>query len=403
MKLSDAARFSVRNLLEARLFFATNVIAIGTGVFLVVIMSSIATGISRYVEQLLKKEVGATMIEVTFDKRSSAQPLTAPRLAQLERDPRIAAVTPVVQGVFAELRQPGQPEAFISLWSTTGGSDPETLRYSYLAGSPAAPGPQTMIIPQSVAAELHIFPATNALGRQVVLRVTRSSAHGDTAWELPFRVTAVARETRFSRCYVALSVMESLASWQAGAPRGTVNTPFVYDTALVYARRLQDVSSIRSDIEARGYRTASILDTVRRYREITRMIAVILGALGGIALFTGSVSIFNTAWAAVMRRIKEFAVYKTYGASRRAIMTVVLIEAAITSAVAALAGFGLAALGRLLIRRIIAADVGFDLMPIEPFLLGIAFLVSALACIGASIIPALRAARLSPGEALRSA
>lgn len=402
MSFLDALRISIRNLRESRVFFAANVVAISVGVFLVVIMLSLATGIRRYVESLLQREVGATMIEVTANRRSGAAPLTSDRIQQLGQDPRIVAVTPVVQGVFGDLRERGGTEALISLWSTTGATDPEITRYAYAAGGPRAMSEERVIVPEAVASDMGIFPASAAIGRIVTLRITRGGAAERDAWEIPLTVAGVARQTRFSRCYVALPLMERIVSWQNGSARGSVATPFVFDTALLYTGRVNDVTGVRKDVEARGYHTASILDTVRRYGEITRLIAIVLGSLGGIALFTGSVSIFNTAWAAVMRRVKEFAIYKTYGGTRRWIVIVVMIEAIMTSAIAAILGFAGAAAGRLLMKRFLMSDVGFDLLPVEPFLLVIAFAVSAIACVGASVWPALQAARLSPAEALRS-
>src|SRR5207253_1296333 len=98
MKPLDAVRMAWRNLLEGRVFFVANVIAIAVGVFLVAIMLSLANGIRAYAEQLLQRDVGANTIEVSFDRRASAAPLTAERLRALTAVPGVGTVTPVVQG-----------------------------------------------------------------------------------------------------------------------------------------------------------------------------------------------------------------------------------------------------------------------------------------------------------------
>lgn len=395
----DAIRIAWRNLLEGRVFFIANVIAIAVGVFLVVIMLSLANGIRAYAEQLLRRDVGANTIEVSFDRRTgSAAPLTNERLRALGEIPGVGAVTPIVQGVFAELRG-GGPEALISLWSTTGANDPEVARYAYGAGSPAKLTANAILINEAVAAEMQIFPLAKLPGRKVSLRITRSGPQGEETREIPLVIAAVARQTRFSRCYVPLATMEEIWRWQNRVP---ADAPFVYETALVYTRTVDDVTSVRKNLESRGYRTGSILDTLRQYREATRFIAIALGSLGGIALFTGAMSIFNAAWAAVMRRMKEFAVYKSYGATRRSLVSIVLLEALMTAAVAASIGFLAAWGGGIAIRRFITKDFDFNLFPVDAWLLLIAFGVAAAACLGASAIPAMRAADLPPGETLRA-
>ncbi len=399
MRPVDAVRIAWRNLLEGRVFFVANVIAIAVGVFLVVIMLSLANGIRSYAETLLQRDVGANTIEVSFDRRvGTAVPLTNERLRALSEIEGVGAVTPIVQGVFAELRG-GGPEALLSLWSTTGARDPEVARYPYSAGSPAPLTPNGIIINEAVAAEMKLFPVAKLPGRKVSLRVTRSGPRGEEARDIPLVITAVARQTRFSRCYVPLATMQQLWRWQNRVP---AETPFVYESALVYTRSVDDVEKVRKGLESRGYRTGSILDTLRQYREATRFIAIALGSLGGIALFTGAMSIFNAALAAVMRRMKEFAVYKSYGATRWSLVSIVMLEALMTAAVAASIGFLAAWGGGVLIRRFLTKDLGFNLFPVDAWLLLIAFGVAGAACIGASVIPAMRAADLPPGETLRA-
>jgi ABC-type antimicrobial peptide transport system permease subunit len=244
-------------------------------------------------------------------------------------------------------------------------------------------------------------------GQQVLLHLTRS---GGEALDIPVVIGEVARQTRFSRCYAPLSLMRRIRRWQ-DTPHATAaeifnasddDPAFVYDTALVYARSVGDVPSIRKELEKLGYRTASILDSVKRYRQIMLVAGVVLTSLGLIALFTGSVSIFNAAYAAVMRRMREFAIYKTYGATRAAIVAIVLTEAVITAIVSGILGFAAGGGVCLLLQHFVRSEVDSVLFPVEWWLAVVAFATACVASLAASIIPALRAARLSPTEALRA-
>lgn len=410
-RFRDTARVAVGHIRESYIFFIANVVAIGVGVMLVVVMLSMSQGLSRYVNTVLSSEASAEMIEVTADPRTGvAAPLTARTIDALRALPKVQRVTPVIDSIFAELQDAPGHDTFISLSSTTGVGDAEVARSAFVAGSLAAMRAEnTIVIPANVAGAVGIAPADKAVGRKVIVRVSRSGPRGEEWLALPVTIVAVARQTRFSRCYIPLSYMRRIWRWQnvpelteRAAMTGLQSDPaFVYGTALVYAASVDHVPVVRSAIEKRGYRTASILDSVRRYQQIMLIATVVLTSLGLIALFTGSVSIFSAAYAAVLRRTREFAIYKSYGATRAAILCVVLSEAAITALAAGILGFAAGGGVCFALQRLVGAEVDATLFPIEWWLLGAALAVSCIASLSASIIPALRASNLSPTEAMR--
>ncbi|MEA2571247.1 MAG: putative transport system permease protein [Acidobacteriota bacterium] len=411
LRLADGIRMACGQMLESRVFFLANVVAISVGILLIVVMLSISIGLASYIDQTLQKEAAAELIEVTFDPRAgNAAPLTAARVAAFSQIAGVREVTPVVTGVFGELVRGAREGVLVSVASTTGARDPELVRCDVLAGSLAAVGGESgLVVPLNVASDLGFHPPSTALGAPLTLRVTRGGEHGEERVDLRVAIVAVVRDTRFSRCYLPLRTMRRLSHWQ-GTPSvavsalrdpATDSAAFVYDSALVYANTVDDVARIRKEIERSSYHTASILDAVRRYRQIKLIATVVLTALGVIALFTGSISIFNSAYAAVMRRFRELAIYKTYGATSGAIVGLVLAEALMTAMVAAVAGFGAGALTCILLQRAISSQVEAVLFPVDWRLAVAAFVTACLACVLASIGPALTAARMKPVEAMR--
>jgi putative ABC transport system permease protein len=409
IRFGDVVRVAVSQLREGRVFFYANVIAISVGVLLIVVMLSIAVGVRRYVDRTLQKEASADMIEVSSDARvAAAPPLTYAHLGELALIPNVHFVYPVVQGIFAEVSARHGSSTFVSLASTVGKGDPELTRYVFLAGGVDALHGDSLVIPDGVMRQFGMNEARAAIGRKVSLRLTRAGVHGDESVDLPLTIAAVARATRFSRCYVTLPLAQRILRWQdhvtvpgALVVAGGEERTFVFDTVYVYANSVGDVARIRETVERRGYQTASILDSIRRYQQILFVATVVLTSLGAIALFAGAISIFNASYASVMRRLREFAIYKTYGATRGAIVRLVLAEAVITATFAGLIGFAAAAVVCLVLQRFAAGQVDAILFPIEWWLSLVAEATAFVACVLAAIGPAQIAARLTPVEVFR--
>jgi putative ABC transport system permease protein len=127
-------------------------------------------------------------------------------------------------------------------------------------------------------------------------------------------------------------------------------------------------------------------------------------AFGGIALFVGSFVIANSLSITIAQRTREFATVRTVGASRRQILTSVLIEALVVGVLASVIGL---AVGVGLAKALfwLFDLVGFTL-PNSGLILTPTAVVLALASgIGvtlvASLRPALRATRVPPIAAVR--
>src|SRR6478736_6760910 len=127
-------------------------------------------------------------------------------------------------------------------------------------------------------------------------------------------------------------------------------------------------------------------------------------AFGGIALFVGSFVIANSLSITIAQRTREFATLRTVGASRRQILTSIMIEALVMGVLASLVGL---AFGVALAKGLFALfdAVGFTLPNSGLILTGtavaIALAAGILVTLVASLRPAFRATRVPPLAAVR--
>ena len=127
-------------------------------------------------------------------------------------------------------------------------------------------------------------------------------------------------------------------------------------------------------------------------------------AFGGIALFVGAFVISNSLSITIAQRMREFATLRTIGASRRQVLTSVIVEALVTGVLASIVGV-VAGIGLANGRFKLFDAVGFTLpnngLVLETRTVVIALAVGIIVTVGASFRPALRATRVPPIAAVR--
>ncbi len=134
---------------------------------------------------------------------------------------------------------------------------------------------------------------------------------------------------------------------------------------------------------------------VSMFNRIAGTIAAVGLLITGLSLFVGGIGIMNIMFVSVAERTREIGVRKAIGAKRRTILLQFLIEAAMICLLG-----GLLALAITYPLTFIAARF----MPVSLSLpvVGLALLVSLLTGLISGFLPAWRAARMDPVEALRN-
>jgi putative ABC transport system permease protein len=127
-------------------------------------------------------------------------------------------------------------------------------------------------------------------------------------------------------------------------------------------------------------------------------------AFGGVAVLVGAFIIFNMFSITVAQRIREIAMLRTLGASRRQVLSSVLLEALTTGLIGTLIGIFAGLLIALGINALFDA-VGFGLPSTSPQLATTGVVLGLLVGLGvtlvSALIPAVRATKIPPMAGLR--
>lgn len=134
---------------------------------------------------------------------------------------------------------------------------------------------------------------------------------------------------------------------------------------------------------------------VASFNNVMGVVVLIGFVITSISLLVGGIGVANIMFVSVTERTREIGIRKAIGARRRAILTQFLFE---SSSICVLGG----AIG-VAISFGVTQIIDKLLLPasISPFIVLVALLVSLVTGVVAGFVPALRAARLNPIEALR--
>lgn len=138
-----------------------------------------------------------------------------------------------------------------------------------------------------------------------------------------------------------------------------------------------------------------------RYRSISewsmRAAAAMFTTLGVLALLLATVGVYGLRAYDVSRRTREFGIRIALGATTGDLARLVLGEGARTTTVGLAVGALMAAgIGKL------ASGLLYQVSPFDPVVLGLAASTLATAAMLASYVPARRATKVAPLEALRT-
>lgn len=178
------------------------------------------------------------------------------------------------------------------------------------------------------------------------------------------------------------------------------------DPLYVQVRQAQDVEGVteqvREILESRHragttYKVENLTAILNAAKSIAEILTLVLILVSAIALVISGIGIMNIMLVTVTERTREIGVRMAVGASRRDVLLQFLTEAVLIS----VGGGSFGILAGVAVPLSVRYFVENLRIPISLWSVGIAFTVSSLVGLIFGILPASRASRLNPTEALR--
>ncbi|WP_404358254.1 ABC transporter permease [Methylotuvimicrobium sp. KM1] len=398
MTIFDLAGLSLRTVLNQKLRSSLTALGLIIGIAAVVILTSIGQGIHRFVLDEFT-QFGTNLLAITPGKTttfgisgatiSTVRPLTIDDAESVGRLPNVIAAMPMVQGN-ARVETIGRHRR-ANVFGV-GSALPEIWKINIASGRFLPEDDQSAsrafaVLGSKLASEL--FGRTNPLGERIRIGGDR---------------------------YRIIGVMESKGQMLGFDLDDTVYIPA--DKALELFNRqslieidviynpdisVEIVEQVIKDLLIRrhGFEDFTIITQNKMLETMDSVLSILtlgIGALGGISLLVGSVGILTIMTIAVSERISEIGLLRALGAERRVVFQLFLAEALALSLAGGLAGI---AVGMLTVQLIV------EFIPALPVqlawsYLAAAFVLSLAIGMAAGVMPAIKAARLNPLEALRT-
>jgi putative ABC transport system permease protein len=400
MSFTEIVRFALRGLSANKLRSALTMLGILIGVAAVILLVAVGNGSAKAVSDRIEA-LGTNTITVLSAGRggSSNTALTtamADALTDRTMAPDVASVSPVVSSSATITYEGADHEVNSFVGTTTDwfkASNTPVGTGAAFSTDDVAQGRRVVVIGQTVRDEL--FPGVDPIDKQVTVggalfTVVGVLAEKSSTGAQDANDTAVAPLNAVRQVLSGYGALSSILV-EAKDP-GKVDQ--VQSEVSTILNQRMTVTSTATSSNTTPYRIQNASQLLETQTATADTFTTLLGAVAAISLLVGGIGITNIMLVTVTERTREIGIRKALGAPRRVILTQFLIEATLLSVIGGALGVAAALIGS-----------NFEIVGVKPVIvpssIGLALGVSIAIGLFFGGLPASRAARLRPIDALR--
>ncbi|GAA0578587.1 ABC transporter permease [Paractinoplanes ferrugineus] len=401
MNFWEVVRFALRGLSANKLRSALTMLGILIGVASVILLVAVGNGSAKAVSDRIEALGTNTITVLSAGRGGSSNTSLTVEIADALQDqtlaPDVKTVSPVVSSS-ATITYEGTDHQVNSFVGTTTdwfkASNTPVGAGAAFSADDVAQGRRVVVIGRTVAEEL--FPGVDPIDKQVTVSGALFTVIGVLAEKSSTGIqdandTAVAPLNAVRQ---VLSGYGALSSILVEAKNPDKVDQVQSEVATILDQRMTAVSATSNRSSTTPYRIQNASQLLQTQTETADTFTTLLGAVAAISLLVGGIGITNIMLVTVTERTREIGIRKALGAPRRVILTQFLIEATLLSVIGGALGVAAALIGS-----------NFEIVGVRPVIVpssvGLALGVSIAIGLFFGGLPAGRAARLRPIDALR--
>jgi putative ABC transport system permease protein len=400
----EVLRFALRGLSANKLRSALTMLGILIGVAAVILLVAVGNGSAKAISDRIQALGTNTITVMSTNRGGSTNTALTKEMADALVDPMLApdvkTVSPVVSAS-ATVTYDGTDHSVNSFVGTTpdwfNASNTPVGTGSAFTADDESQGRRVVVIGQTVSEEL--FPGVDPIDKQVTVggalfTVVGVLAEKSSTGFQDANDTAVAPLTAVRQVLTGYGALNSILV-EAKSPDKV--DAVQSEVATILNQRMNVSSTTTTSTNGQSttpYRIQNASQLLETQTATADTFTTLLGAVAAISLLVGGIGITNIMLVTVTERTREIGIRKALGAPRRVILTQFLIEATLLSVIGGALGVAAALIGS-----------SFTIVGVKPVIVpssvGLALGVSIAIGLFFGGLPASRAARLRPIDALR--